>query len=477
MARTLSASGWLLEPRGGADRTGTVAAFSRGGGADFEVTAHVVGLIGPRNRAPLRVAELVVGLSYVPLRELWNVWGGPERFGDVVVSRRPRSLFGHGGKSSATDDAKWQLDTEDDVPVVAGRLAAIVQAQADMLLSSYSSVGAILEYHRERDARPRYGGRFVVAALLATTGRLAEARAEFAASALPDPKERDAQQYRRFAKLFERWLDAGPGRRRSLEEPAIAWRLVRPPGPSTSLRGFMRSSRARDREAVRAIRRQRQGRTRDELRPLLERELLTRGASAKAAHVELLLDEASTGPFRRANSRLRRLPFVWLVSLPMIVAVLVRYAVWIVRVVRRTADPAPEWLEPPEDASYPGPKNPDLTVFVERDDGIERYLKRAMRASPQSFGRLGAVLDCWLDWDPDPHQDASQIAVYLGARRVGVIRPDTRERYAIVMTAAELRGELPCFRGCTLSRRPRRHGTTLEIPCPLPAPGTPLPSR
>ncbi len=177
-------------------------------------------------------------------------------------------------------------------------------------------------------------------------------------------------------------------------------------------------------EAVRAAQ---QGKSRDELRSAFEAELTRRGMPRDPIWVERTLDdlELSSGEKRLRDARNLLLVGRTLGGLAR----------------SRGIPEPPDWMQPPERASYHYLDERDK-VPVEIDPDQTGRLDDVIASAPGHIGDIGAVLPVWFDWEPEG-EGARRIAVYIGSGRVGALDPGSSETFAPVMRAAEERDAKP----------------------------------
>jgi hypothetical protein len=108
---------------------------------------------------------------------------------------------------------------------------------------------------------------------------------------------------------------------------------------------------------------------------------------------------------------------------------------------RGIPDP-PDWMNPPEEASYYGPPRRGDKVPVEVDPNAYVWLDRALESAPGHVGDIQALVPVWFDWDID-REGVRRIAVYIGSTRVGALDRKSSESFSSVMKAAEERGSKP----------------------------------
>jgi len=173
------------------------------------------------------------------------------------------------------------------------------------------------------------------------------------------------------------------------------------------------------------------GKTRAQLRSLLEEELNRREMPSDPIWVERKLDELEWSPGERAKQTAHRLRLVG--------GALGRIAQ------SRGIPEAPEWMRPPDDAGYHvrGPHREKTPVDVDPDAAL--VLDRALAGAPGHVGDMIALVEVWFDREAGAEEDAP-VAVRIGAHSVGVLDSQATKRLIPVMQAAAERGEKPCAR-------------------------------
>ena len=185
---------------------------------------------------------------------------------------------------------------------------------------------------------------------------------------------------------------------------------------------------AQRRDAADAVRRGSKGKTRDELRRDFDSEFAERGLRRDPIWVERALDKLEQSPAERALQKAQEMALAGSA---------------LGRMARSRGFPEPpDWMRPPERASYHGPPRLGDKVPVELDPAITGLLDRTLESAPGHVGDLQAAVPVWFDWDSDDNQ-TRRVGVYVGAARVGVLDPSSSESFSAVMKAAEERGGKP----------------------------------
>ncbi len=307
----------------------------------------------------------------------------------------------------------------------------------------------------------------LMAALLAGAGRYDEARRVLVEDTQLVPEDEVSREHRRFVRQLTRFLDG------ELPLPTTPPRW--PPGPlaleptptfSQVVLEKLPEARAQQ-DAVEAMRAISHGKTRGELRTLLEKELDERGAKLDPSAVETQVDLLATErkPFGKARIAMRGLKvlgeFAGLRREP--VEPMAKRAS---RAADTEAVPASDdiRLELPERAAYPIVRDLNRRVVVELDPAARAWLDRvAQRVSQQ--GLRVVVVEVWLTWGIESSGTESHLNVYIGAERVGQLGPDVAEQLRLAMEAAAERDEDP-WTHAFLSASSGTIPYVMEIPLP-----------
>jgi len=188
-----------------------------------------------------------------------------------------------------------------------------------------------------------------------------------------------------------------------------------------------RDAADKKREVRDAVRAERDGKSRDELRRAFEIELTQRGMPQDPSWVERTLDDLELSS---AEKRLRDARNLLLVG---------RTLGGLAR--SRGIPEPPAWMQPPEQASYqaPGGGN-EVPVVIDPDQ--TGHLDRVIASAPGHVGNMAALVPVWFDWDSD-HPGAPRVAVHIGSTRVGALDRNPSQAFAPVMRAAEERDAKP----------------------------------
>jgi hypothetical protein len=445
MLARLEPHGWRpvdATPRGGF----TLASWERPIGDEFEATAEIWKAGSSRHAPELRLGQLLIGVSYEPLRALWPLLG--EQF-----SLAARSTVARGGRED-----RMIVTTPDEAAGAAETLASIVLERAVPFAQRRRSVDAIVAELADRESD-------VVPAILAAAGRPGEARAALATylgrvqagvSDSEDAFERiPRRRAERFARQLTRWLDSGC-------DSALIPAPLAPEQDSESSRRSMselREAARAKRAAIDVVRGEKDTRSRAGLRTLLETELAARGLRESPLSIELILDDILSTPAQIRRHRVRG------------IVNLGRVGLTLARAVRDRELPIPgvsppSWLDPPLRASY------DLTMWrqtewvaVALDPEAGDWLETILDAMPTLLDVPVGRTPAWVEPAPSP-DDPGRLSVHLGERRVGILDGTDVAGLAEPLAAALFRDELPVLQG-KLVRRPEPPGYLLQVAVPV----------
>ena len=235
-------------------------------------------------------------------------------------------------------------------------------------------------------------------------------------------------------------------------EAAIPPERDRPQHEPATVRGVLDRGR-RQRAALDAVRVAGAGATRGERRDLLQAELERRELREKPSWIEAKLDTLEPG--YQQPSTIGAL------------CTLGKIAIGVVRAVKEAGQTEPHddpaWLARPARASYEIVTSRDR-VAAHLDDDARTWLDRVHAAAHPVAGV--ATVNVWFDWDSESPDDQPQLAVSIGANRVGVLDAQATADFAHTMAAATVRGELPYISSAMLIRRTSQPHYVLEIPTP-----------
>jgi hypothetical protein len=214
--------------------------------------------------------------------------------------------------------------------------------------------------------------------------------------------------------------------------PGEFWDDSGPPSTAGEFVGRLwqigREGAAKKRQVVDAVRLAREGKNRDELRSAFEAELARHRMPQDPIWVERTLDELEQSRADQIRQKAQNLLLVG--------STLGRLARS-----RGIPDP-PDWMNPPEEASYHGPPLRGDKVPVEIDRNASVWLDRALESAPGHVGKIQALVPVWFTWDTDG-ENTRRVEVYIGSTRVGALDRKSSESFSSVMKAAEERGGKP----------------------------------
>jgi hypothetical protein len=290
-----------------------------------------------------------------------------------------------------------------------------------------------------------------IAVLLAVVGRHDEARRVLAAYEPPGEEVGLVRMYRRFERHFMRFLDSGGELPPPRTPPRWPPSPMRPePAPSFSQAFAERLPEVRARQdAVKAVRAVSQGKTRDELRTLFEKELDERGVKSHPSDVDTQVDLLATeresfGKARIAVRGLKALGELAGLRREPVEPVAEGFPPEPEEADTQTVpEPSDARLELPERAAYPIAGSPHRRVAVELDPAARALLDRVAQRGSLGTGQTPRMVltEAWLTWDTGPSTTEQRLNVHIGAERVGQLGPDVAEQFRPAMEAAAERDE------------------------------------
>lgn len=301
------------------------------------------------------------------------------------------------------------LSGPQDVQRVAAALAEAVVAHGTGFAAGYD----VDRFARELGEPDRAVTALLV--LLAATRRHERAR-ELLEQTTSDGDKDDPTP--RVARQLRRWLDAGGPPIPAVEDTLrrLPARPARPRDPSWSDARQKAAAKKAAYDAVTAVAR---GKSRDELMQLLADEHAARGLdispSALAVNAETI--QVGLGPFGRARQAVRALRMVTELGSDA------------VHLVRGHGESDPDWLRPPEYASYPIQAGSSY-ASVSIDPYAGPVLARVAAEAPRHLGDL-VLVDLWLT-----SGTGGAITVRLGEHTVGGLPSETAAAYAADLIAA-----------------------------------------
>jgi hypothetical protein len=272
----------------------------------------------------------------------------------------------------------------------------------------------------------------------------------------PPPPDDPRGSDRRCARLLRRWLDAGnptipPVEQTLLHAPPPFPHLEPPPMPSVS-REFGRRKAVR--QSADAVRRRVAGHTLDEVEAMLATELTARGVTLRpsvlAWQADALVRERE--PLGRLFNAVRGVSTL-------------AVSTWDgIQGMRHMSEPGPDWLQPPERATYPLLAVPgeDRVVAVVRPE--DRDAARIVARAHAEGRRTGPItqVEVWFDADGDA------VVVHIGEHRIGTLRGADAEPFAEAIRGAAFYDEAPCITAWIMAM-PGGRPPMLEVPRPAAA--------
>ena len=410
-------------------------------------------------RWPVDVAARI-GVGYEPALNLMP-----------LLTLPPRAILVHDQAAGGAAGFPVSLAGPGDVRPAAEQIVTWVQQRAAGLVSRFADAAAIdAELERQISAKParaeparsdggpkqRPAGIPDRLALLAAMGRHEQTRTLLAAyqAAADDQstEDRAGPADRRFVRQLTRWLERGGPQAPPVEETLGV--LASPPPdrwPRGQILATARASTRVQKEARQATRAQSKGKGLEQLKALVVTEYGARGIelpSIEAAwYAEMLQIEQR--PFGRVRSALKGLRMS---------AAVAREGI---RMIRGRVPADPDWLRPPERASYPICTGRTHFVPVELDASALSWMGRVQAHAPRRLGPW-TLIDAWLTRD-DP---TGQLVVHIGEQRVGTVRADDSSRFDHAMTAAALFDEDPAVPARLTSAHSPDSTAVLELSIP-----------
>ena len=360
--------------------------------------------------------DLRVGAGYEPATDLMPIVTLPWQVA-LVDESTPDSSTG------------LALNGPEDTDLTANTIIQRSRKQAVAFAEQYRSVDALdTTLAGTASAPPDYEHVTLRAVLLAAAGEHARARMALDGFRDGDLEETQKRVYRRFVRQLGRWLDAGGPPVPPLEQ-TLSQLPAPPPMPQAPSWADSRQ-RSRDRQAaLKAVRAGAHGKSREEITELFVSEYGRRGLEAPSpSEISVVADmlEAEGRPFGRSRQKWKALT-------------LLRGVVGdTVGAVRHGMDPNPDWLQPPDEASYPIRATGGFAAVSLNEDALPRLA----RASAEGRQHLGphVLVDLWLKTSGG--EEAGRVVVHLGEAAVGTLPAHVAVKYAPEMTAAASMDEL-----------------------------------
>jgi hypothetical protein len=191
LEQRLAPQGWTLVP---AEDFVPIMSFVAAIDDDFSATAEILAMGRPR-RLPVRIHQLLLGVSYEPLRRLLIVLD--DDLGSSILHEPIDSI--------AEREPNWRIELAkpSDVDRAADELAGLILSHGLAYAERYASIDGLLDAHR--DNSNEFG--VMVPLLLASAGRIGEAR-----RALADYRPHDERDVgpgeQALARRLGEWLDS-----------------------------------------------------------------------------------------------------------------------------------------------------------------------------------------------------------------------------------------------------------------------------
>lgn len=417
VAERLEAKGWAL--RDLQERCGVTLTRGGGGGVLLVVQLLPTSLTFPGRRHRPETHWLRVGAGYGPALDLMPL---------LTLPARP--ILVDGPAETVTVDG-----SDDELPAV-DRIVAAVDEHAAAVAARFPELPALVEAVSDQE-------RLV---LLAALGRVEEVRALLTDAELSEDEPAERRFVRQLTRRLEQGLPPAPPVEQTL---AIVAPDPEPWPDRRTLWARARTQNRRERAAYRAARRQAAGRTRDQIKDLLDAEFRVRGVDPDASDVAM----------RATMIGLRRRPFGRVRAAVATAALLGGGIRDLIRMVRspgsstRAADP--DRLRPPDRASYPVPTG-SRYVTVDVNGAGRALLEQAREQAARRFGPW-VLVDAWLTRGP-----ADRLNVHIGQQPVGTVEDGTA--FDGAFTAAALFDEDPVL----TARLVPDPEPILELPLPRP---------
>jgi hypothetical protein len=453
----LSAAGWVARERYAGEPSGPHVAGGLGVFAlalrdDFVATAMFEW--EREDESDALVVSGAVGIEYEPARDLLATLTGSEVSG--VAPREPtveaRISSARELSKAAEQLSGWasaQIPALEELADVEVLLRLLREHRAVPFEGSVADIDAMDPVHAE------HAEGQLVPALLACAGRYDEARRALAEYERPASNDGwSPREFRRFVRQLTRVLDAGGELALPTTPPFWPPRpIAGEPRPRPSLsqvvgEQLLPEAAARQ-EAVKAVRAVSLGKTRDELRALLEQELHERGASTRSEVIDALVDVLATERERFGKARIA------LRGLKAVPELLASWRKPAGRVSYRSppqaseaeakTEPEPEhaWLELPDRAAYPISGTSRRRVTVRLDPAMRAWLDSIKQRDSPGAELTTHLVDVWFTWDTESSTMQPGLNVHIGAERVGNLDPDVAEHFRPAMEAAAERDEDP----------------------------------
>lgn len=327
----------------------------------------------------------------------------------------------------------------DAVASAAGKITDFVSQRTTGIVATFPDAAAL------EAAGPGVESRLV---LLAAMGRHDEARVlleGYSETLTGEPQQLDLAD-RRFLRQMTRWLDAG-----GPPAPALANTISRLPQPALPSWSEATELATLKHHARKAARRRARGRNAAELREVVGRRIRRArhrdvAPSVLAIQTDMLLSQQRRfGRMRSAVKGSRMLASAGKDT---------------IELVRHSNESSAAWLQPPERASYPMLADPQRRTAVELEPSATQWIERILAEARWRVGPC-VLIRIWLASD----ERTGALAVFIGDRRVGHLRPEVASEFEQVMHDAAAFDEDP-FVATTLTELSGITPALLELPLP-----------
>jgi hypothetical protein len=192
LERRLAPQGWTLVPSEGFV---PIMSFVRAIDDDFSATAEILTMGRPRH-LPVRIHQLLLGVSYEPLRRLLVVLD--DDLGSSALSEPIDSIVER--------EPNWRIELAQpsDVDRAADGLAGLILSHGLAYAERYATIDRLLGAHRDDDSN-EFG--VMVPLLLASAGRIGEARQALAVYRPHDEQDVGPGE-KALAQRLGEWLDS-----------------------------------------------------------------------------------------------------------------------------------------------------------------------------------------------------------------------------------------------------------------------------
>jgi hypothetical protein len=447
LSERLASAGWTAI-EGEVHAAPEIGKFARRLAAGFSATA-IFPFLRDQESGELTIAARA-GIEYLPARDLLAALVASDVSG--VLLNEPSVLTQISNRSGPEDATQRLVDFTLTQALPAAEMSSDIDSLITMLRGGRAVPfrrlgGGIYAYQAMGPGRTLslHGAEAeLVPALLAASGRREDARRALDEFIARDDEQVRVPEYRRFARQLGRRLDAETDT--PLPTTPARWPLRRPTRVEHQSIGATFAKARHDarikNEVVEATRALSDGKSRDEIKAVLQRELDKRDLTMEPLEIETQLDLITTlqEPFGRGRLALRGLKALKELGTGRIELTKVVRGEW-------EPPPQPDWIKPPERASYPvGPASAPRWAAVELDPGAQPLLGRTAELGRGRLG-VGPRLEVWLAWDRPVSPTDPRLAAHIGSERVGVLSSDAATQFRFVTEAAAERDEDPRIEG------------------------------